>query len=239
MTNNFYTIAFVDDRLEEIELFEFFLRDFPEFKVIWKESDALVALKRIEAEPVDVLIIDMKMPKLNGIQFFNALKEKPVVIVCTSYNEYIFQISPYDSGYIEKPGNRENFIAALKKAKEQCDKKNQEQRKYYSWIAVKTTKNNGNLKKIELKDVVFCEVNDKNIFFHMNDNTINHGLISMELLLEKLPQSNFIRVHKGFLINIYYVEEFSRKYIKLKGKRDHIPIGRAYVNNIKSLLQRY
>lgn len=237
MKTNFYTIAFVDDRLEELVLFEFFLRDFPEFKVIWKESDALVALERIQAEPVDVLIIDMQMPKLNGIQFFNALKEKPIVIVCTSYKEYIFQISPYDSGYIEKPGNREKFVAALHKAKEQCDRKNQEQGKYYSWIAVKTTKNNGNLKKIELQDVVYCEVNDKNIFFHMNDNTIKHGILSMEILLEKLPQSNFIRIHKSFLINIHYVEEFSRKFIRLKGKRDHIPVGRAYVNNIKSLLR--
>lgn len=238
MTTNLYTIAFVDDQLEEIELFEFFLRDFPEFKVVWKESDAHKALKRMEDASVDILIIDMQMPKLNGVEFFNALKDKPVVIVCSNHNDYIFDISPYDSGYIKKPGNREKFITALNKAKEQCVKKNQHHQQYYSWIAVKTTKNNGNIKKIEWENIVYCEVNDKNIFFHMNDNTIIQGITSMELLMEKLPQSNFIRVHKGFLINIYYVEEFSRKYIKLKGISDHIPVGRKYANNLKSILQR-
>lgn len=238
MTTNLYTIAFVDDRLEEIVYFEHYLKDFPDFRVLWKESDALKALMRIEDEPVDVLIIDMQMPKLNGIEFFNALKEKPVIIVCSNHNDYIFDISPYDSGYIKKPGNREKFITALKKAKEQCDNKIKNQQKYYSWITVKTTKNNGKLKKIELENIVYCEVHDKNIFFHMHDNAIIQGITTMELLLEKLPQSNFIRVHKSFLINIYYVEEFSRKCLKLRGKNDPIPVGRAYANNIKSHLQR-
>ena len=130
-------------------------------------TDAVEARAFLENEKVDLIFPDIQMPDINGIQFYNSLQQKPMVIFTTAFSEYAvegFNVNAID--YLLKPFEYDRFVKAVYKAKEYYDfNMNQEIR--LTSIFVKA---DYQLVKVNLKDILFIEGLDDYIRIHLPEN---------------------------------------------------------------------
>lgn len=231
-----YSIAIIDDNLDEMEILEYHLREMQEFKIKWKENRSFNALQRFDEQPVDILILDMNMPVLNGFELIKSLKEIPIIIVCSNFPEYIYDVSEYQVEFIRKSANKDVLRRVMDKAKRLCEEKFYKLKSFNRWISIPTIKREGSQMRLEVDNLVYASIDDKTMSFFFDDTSLRYGIISMDSLLEKLPKPFFIRVHKSYLVNIKYVNEYSAQFIILKSLHLRIPIGRSYLKNVKKIL---
>lgn len=231
-----YTVAFVDDNPIEMRFIELFVNDRPELVCVWIENDPIQALDRLLKESVDILFLDIDMPGLNGVELVNALKVKPIVIVCSNHNHFAYETSLIQSGYLPKITSPEIFNKTIDRALLEFEYKNNHTERINRVVSIPTSKRDGSYFILDVENMVYASIEDKTISFFFNDGTTKQGNISMDSLINQLP-AYFIRVHKSYLINLNYVEEFNLSIIKLK-KLDHkIPIGRTFIKNVKRLFK--
>jgi two-component system LytT family response regulator len=232
-----YTVAFVDDNPSELKFIEIFLNERPELECVWIEDDSIKALERLLIESVDILFLDMQMPGINGVELVNALKDKPVVIVCSNHRDFVYQTSLFQTGYLEKITSRDVFNKTIDKAIAECELKHNHTGGIKKMISIPTSKRDGSYFVLPIEKIVYASIEDKTISFFLEDGTIKHGNISMESLLNQLPPY-FFRVHKSYMININFIEEFNLSMIQLKELNQKIPIGRTFIKNVKKVFKK-
>lgn len=192
-----------------------------------KQSEAI---KYLNKYPVDVLFLDIQMPKQNGIDFFKQLKNKPLVIFTTAYSEFAvegFNVNAID--YLLKPFTLERFMQAVQKAKNESQwNKNLSERNYLFVRA------NFKLHKIDLEDIVLVEGFDDYVQIHLQNKSKIVSRQSMKSIHTKLPEKEFIRVHRSYIISIKKVKAVVHKNIQIEDFV--IPIGETYKGAVASFL---
>jgi DNA-binding LytR/AlgR family response regulator len=196
-------------------------------------TDAIEARKLLEKEKIDLLFLDIQMPDINGIQFYDSLKEKPMVIFTTAFSEYAvegFNVNAID--YLLKPFEYDRFVKSVYKAKE-----------YYEFIRsqeVQLTsifvKSDYQLVKINLKDVLLIEGLDDYIRIHLPGGKTILTLMSLKAIAEKLPAQEFVRIHRSYIVPLSKIEKVSSKKIEIAGKE--IPVGISYADEFFKLIDK-
>jgi len=196
-------------------------------------TDAIEARKFLEKEKIDLLFLDIQMPDINGLQLYDSLKEKPMVIFTTAFSEYAvegFNVNAID--YLLKPFEYDRFVKSVYKAKE-----------YYEFIRsqeVQLTsifvKSDYQLVKINLKDVLLIEGLDDYIRIHLPNNKTILTLMSLKAVAEKLPAQEFVRIHRSYIIPLSKIEKVSSKKIEIAGKE--IPVGISYADEFFKLIDK-
>jgi DNA-binding LytR/AlgR family response regulator len=186
-------------------------------------SEAIIAIQ--EYQP-DILFIDIQMPEIKGTEFIKTLPRKPQVIFTTAYSEYAVEGFNLDAAdYLLKPIPFERFIQAVNKAVSYINKNkeenkiNPEEKKY---IIVKSGYKNV---KIYFEEILFIEGLKEYVTIYTNDAKYVK-LETFKNLEEILPSSDFLRVHKSYIVNIQKVKSFYGNILNINDKE--IPIGRAY-----------
>ncbi len=189
-------------------------------KTFTKTSDAL---KYIKANPVDLLFLDIQMPDISGIDFYKNLEEKTMVIFTTAYSEYAvegFNLNAVD--YLLKPYELERFRKAVNKAKE-----------FYDYAAKETNETtyifvraDYSLIKIDCNDILYIESIDDYLRIHLSGKKPVMTLSTLKAIEDKLPSSNFIRVHRSYIIALNKIESVRGKNIQLP--LAEIPISNKY-----------
>ncbi|MFP9100070.1 LytR/AlgR family response regulator transcription factor [Flavobacterium sp. RHBU_24] len=180
------------------------------------------ALAYLEKNPVGLLFLDIQMPGKNGIDFYKMLSPKTMVIFTTAYSEYAvegFNVNAAD--YLLKPFSFERFLAAT-------DKVLKEQR------ARNTTTGNSHLllradyklHRISFEDILLIEGLDDYVKVHIKGKSPITARLSMKGLMEKLPQPEFIRVHRSYIIPLSKVKSLYNKTLQLEDFV--IPVGETY-----------
>jgi DNA-binding LytR/AlgR family response regulator len=189
-----------DDEPIARQLLENYIADLPNLELVASCKNAFEVLDVLEREKIDLLFLDINMPKLSGISLLKTLEQKPAVIITTAYSEYAiegFELSVTD--YLLKPFSLERFMQAVAKVKIKAPKKTiiaeKETTKTVNFIFVKSDKK---LIKLFLNEINHIEAYGNYLKIY-TDKMI---LISQTLteFLTKLPQ-NFIRIHKSHIIN--------------------------------------
>lgn len=237
MVKKKYTVAFVDDYPLEMKYIESFVNDRPELQCVWIENDPIQALDRLLKESVDILFLDIDMPGINGVELVNALKVKPIVIVCSNYNHFAYETSLFQSGYLRKITSPDIFNKTIDRAISECEFKRNDIDMVKENISIPTSKRDGSYFILAIEKLVYASIDDKTISFFFEDGTVKQGNISMESLLIQLP-NNFLRVHKSYTVNINFIEEFNLSMIRLKELNQKIPIGRTFIKNLKRVFIR-
>ena len=169
------------------------------------------------------------MPDISGIELIKNIEHKPLVIFTTAYTEYAvqgFELSAVD--YLVKPFLFERFFKAVNKAYELYNLKNKkvvpgaENETAEGYIFVKADYSSI---KVNLKDILYLEGLKDYVKIHTKEKKIL-TLITMKKIEEKLPSSNFIRVHRSFIVAFDKIESIQRNRIIINEKR--IPIGNSY-----------
>lgn len=197
-------------------------------KTFTQQSEALKYLKKY---PVDLLFLDIQMPNKNGIDFYKMLDNDPIVIFTTAHSEYAvegFNVNATD--YLLKPFSEERFLSAAQKAKNEFLFRNTTS--IQSHLMVRA---DYKLKRIEYDDILLIEGLDDYVQIHIKNKAKIVTRLSMKNIIEKLPEKDFIRVHRSFIIPVNKVKAISNKNIEIEDFL--IPIGDTYKDEILKIMQ--
>lgn len=176
---------------------------------------ATEALVYLQKEKIDLLFLDIQMPKLKGLDFLRTLNNKPLVIITSAYDEYALESFELDvCDYLLKPFRFERFLKAVNKAYElfqlknntfETNKEKEMEKEISNQLFIKSDKR---LVQIDLLEVYYLESYGNYVKIWLVDS---YHLVfrTMSSFMEQLPDDEFFRIHKSFIINkkhINYVE---------------------------------
>ncbi len=190
------------------------------------------ALQYLSENKMDLLFLDIQMPDINGLQLYKNLTNKPLVIFTTAYKDFAvegFNVDAID--YLLKPFDYNRFLKAAYKAKEYQEFLSSQELQLNS-IYVKV---NYEMMKINLKDIELIEALDDYIKIHIKPYPVL-TLMTLKSMQEKLPDKEFVRVHRSYIVPISKVDKFNKNKIFVAGKE--IPIGSSYSDVYDLLLSR-
>lgn len=199
-------------------------------------KNALEAWDIVQQESIDLIFLDVQMPRLSGLQFLQSLDKPPLVILVTAYNEYAlegFNLQVVD--YLLKPFSFERFMKACSRANELFQLKNKsiETEEYPDFfVNVEYT-----LVKIIIADINYIEGLKDYIKIHLSTNERPIlTRMSIKAMEEKLPPLHFIRTHKSFLVAAKKITTVKRDFVCIG--HQEIPVSASYKENVAHLIQR-
>ncbi|MGC8750249.1 LytR/AlgR family response regulator transcription factor [Hydrotalea sp.] len=190
------------------------------------------AIAYLQVNKIDLLFLDIQMPDINGLQLYKNLTNKPLVIFTTAFKDFAvegFNVDAID--YLLKPFDYNRFLKAAYKANEYQEFLSSQELQLNS-IYVKV---NYEMMKINLKDIELIEALDDYIKIHIKPYPVL-TLMTLKNMQEKLPEKEFVRVHRSYIIPISKVEKFNKNKIYVAGKE--IPIGSSYSDVYDLLLSK-
>lgn len=225
----------IDDEPLAIKVVENHLKEFQNFEVIETFNNPIEALSLLEKGNVDVLFLDINMPKMNGLDFAKTLNSKMNVVITSAYREYAvesFDLNVLD--YLVKPIPFNRFLKTINKITQkvylQKGIQKEEGSNNESFIFLKVDKK---LIKIKFEDILYVEsLKDYIKVFTTSGNYLVHK--SLTSMTEELPDSNFIRIHRSYTIAIDKVKSVEGNLVEIATTK--IPIGRKYVNHAKRII---
>lgn len=219
----------IDDEPLSQDVLEDFVKACPELNLVGICSDALEAGEVVKKEQVDLLFLDINMPKLSGIAFVKTLKEPPLVILVTAYPEYAiqgFEIEALD--YLLKPVSFERFRTAVNRAVERFSAKESEEVKH---IMVRANKKNY---KINFDELLYLEAQGDYVRFVTNELALMvHG--TMKEFLDSLPKNQFERIHKSYVISLTKVVYLEGNQVKIGEYK--LPVSLSYKDTLLDKLK--
>ncbi|TPE43554.1 LytR/AlgR family response regulator transcription factor [Pontibacter mangrovi] len=235
----------VDDEPLALDVLETFIQRLDNLELACRCNNAVEAYSCLQTEHIDLLFLDIQMPKLTGIDFLKSLAHPPKVIFTTAYRDYAvegFELNAVD--YLLKPIAFERFLKAVSKvsapeaqqtalaaptaaapAAAPPDYKD-------AFIYLKADKK---MVKVMLSDILYIE----SLKDYIRVKTETKEIISYQkisFLEEKLPPEKFLRIHRSFIIALDKVQAFSASAVDI-GKTE-IPIGRFYKNEVLQVLNQ-
>lgn len=223
-----YKVLIVDDEFLARKLLQAFIVRMPDMEIVGMAQNAQEALSLMREQSVDILLLDIHMPDLSGMELAHIIQDKaPAIIFTTAYSEYAvesYEVSAVD--YLLKPIALPRLQTALQKAKARIESQHEE------FMMVKADYKNY---KIILSELLYIEGQHEYVSFYTTERRIT-ALYSLKALEEELPSDRFARIHKSYIINLNRVMEFDQNNVMVAGQR--IPIGGVYRESIIQKLKK-
>lgn len=240
-----YKVLIVDDEFLARKLLQGYVSQISDLEVVGTAANAAEAFKAIKEHPIDIMLLDIHMPDLNGIDFARTCKSVPAIIFTTAYSEYAlasYEVSAID--YLLKPIALPRFIEAIDKAKQKLQMMHQQtddaaSAKKDTKIRVSDdapateavgkdymlVKADYKLYKINFDELLYIEGQHEYVSFYTKTKRIT-ALYALKALEEQLPADRFIRVHKSYIVAINLIQEIEQTSINVAGVK--IPVGGIY-----------
>lgn len=234
-----YSCLVVDDEPIAQQILENYISQIDALQLVAKCNNAFEALNVLHQEPIDILFLDIKMPSLSGLDMLKTLQNPPTVILTTAFSE--FGVESYDYGvsdYLLKPISFERFLKAIHKIlipkNSDLLKVNPEvkQMQESTFIFFKADKK---IHKYYFSDILFFEGSGNYIKIHSNHDKPLMVLDKLTDIQGKLPQKQFIRVHKSYIINISHIQKIEGNMLTIKDKV--IPVSLTFKQNLEEVLK--
>lgn len=184
-------------------------------------TDAFKALEYLQENPADLLLLDIKMPDINGLDFLAGLVKKPIVIFTTAYSEHAVKSFELDAvDYLLKPFSLARFVKACNKARELYLARNGKPDDEFCFI-----KTGYDQVRLFYNDILYIE-SEGNYLSFVTEDKKHLTRMTMAEAEAMLPAEIFIRTHRSYLVHIKKIEKIERTQIIIAGKA--IPLGDAY-----------
>ena len=212
------TCVIIDDEPMAINLVESYVVKTPFLKLKGKFSSAIEAFDFLQKEPVEVLFLDIQMPDLTGLEFSKMIPKSTRIVFTTAFDKYAldgFKVEALD--YLLKPFDYAEFLTAATKAKEWFKLVNSKVQERKEFLFVKSGYKQ---LRIKLSDVLYFEGLKDYIKIWVKDepNPIL-TLMSLKTLQEELSKSEFLRVHRSFIVSLKNIEVIERSQIIINKQR--------------------
>ena len=193
-------------------------------------EDAIYAMEHFRDHSVDLLFLDIHLPKIKGMTFLRTLADPPAVIITTAYHEYAlegYELNVVD--YLLKPFEFERFLAAVNKVKiqRQLKERGNESTKDYLFVNIQLKK-----VKILFSEILYIESQKEYIKIVTHDNSYLTKMSTNEIE-GLLPESLFKRIHRSFIVAIHKIRSFNSEMVEINGTS--IPVGRGYKDALEEL----
>lgn len=192
------------------------------------------ALKHLRKYPTDLIFLDIQMPSLSGIDLYKMVQQETMVIFTTAHSEFAvegFNLKAVD--YLLKPYTFERFLQAVEQARDHFLFLHQNENKPQQHLLVRA---DYSLIKINFNEIFLIEGLDDYLKIHLQSGKHIVTRMTMKIVLEKLPQKEFIRVHRSFIVPVAKIESVRNKTIFMPGKE--IPIGSSYEEEFFALFNK-
>jgi len=181
------------------------------------------AHKYLRKQPIDLIFLDIQMPTQNGMEFYAEIEQDVMVIFTTAFSEFAvegFNLNAAD--YLMKPFAFDRFLQAVEKVKIAIEqgKKSQSDQQYLFVRA------DYSLNKILISDILFIEGLDDYLKIHLINQKTIVARMTLKSIAEKLPASEFIRVHRSFIVPISKIDKVRNKMIYIGDTE--IPVSASY-----------
>ncbi|ALM22231.1 two-component system response regulator protein [Nonlabens tegetincola] len=234
MSNAVLNCFVVDDssiqRLSIVKLIE----GHPNLRLVGEFSNAVETKSALENQSVDLIFLDIEMPILTGFDLLDDIAEKPGIIFVTGQTKYAFKAFDYAAiDYLQKPIKKDRFLYAVERALLAHKVKNEMIEDRGEFIFVKS---NLKKRKVYLKELRYIQaLGDYVKLITEEDNLV--VLSTMKSFENLLPEEDFMRIHKSYIINLRKVEKFNSKAVELG--TDVLPLSRNRKSELVEALSQF
>ncbi|SMC00336.1 two component transcriptional regulator, LytTR family [Hymenobacter roseosalivarius DSM 11622] len=225
----------VDDEPPALEVLESYVREVAHLELVASCSNALQAFGVLQERSVDLLFLDIKMPKMLGTEFLRSLRHPPKVIFTTAYREYAYEGFELDAvDYLLKPVSLERFLKAVAKASKTETPAVAEPAQGVNSDAFLYFRIDRKMVKVMLRDILYVEGLKDYVMIHTVGGTpliVKQTISGME---EKLSESNFLRIHRSFIVALDKIQSYSARHIEVA--KEELPIGRLFQKRVEEVL---
>lgn len=219
----------VDDEQPARELIQLHLAGLKDFNLLASFDNAVDAFNFIQQNTVDLVFLDIQMPKISGLKLIRSLKIAPKIILTTAFREYAVEAFDLDVlDYLLKPISQERFMKAISKynyyQQNLLEKPQPVDDFDRAYLFLKT---GAQQTKVFLKDIIYLESLKDYVRVHTPEK---HFVVSERLsyLEQKLPENRFARIHKSFIVALLKIDQLKSDEVSIGNVT--LPIGRVYKN---------
>lgn len=228
-----YRCIIVDDEPLAIDILAVYLENLDDFQLVKKCRNAMEAYPVLHEGNIDLIFLDIRMPKISGMELAKSLMNPPKIIFTTASSE--FAAESYETtaiDYLIKPISYERFLKAIYRFIPSYQPKDQgitstEQ----SFIFIKA---DNKVYKVRTDKIRYIESFKDYIKIHQNEAQAIISYQSISNIEKALPARKFLRVHRSFIINQDHIIAYSSNYIDID--KNEIPIGRTYKETVRKVL---
>ena len=218
----------IDDEPLAINVIEQYAKKLPNLKIEATCNDAICAHQKLNEFQIDLIFLDINMPKMSGTSFLRHLKNPPLVVFTTAYSEYALEGFELDAiDYLKKPFSFDRFCKAFFKAEEILQLKNNTTKPSLTenandFLFIKSNKKSV---KVNFNEILYIEGLGDYIRIQLKDRKIVTNL-SMKKILALLPENKFYRIHKSYIISVDKVESVEGNLVEIE--KNKLPVGNSY-----------
>ncbi len=231
------TIA-IDDEPLAVALLTDYINKTPFLELSGTFDNPLDAIEFLHQETVDLILVDIQMPDLNGVEFVRTLESAPKVIFTTAYAQYAlegFKLNATD--YLLKPFGYEDFLKAVQKALKKIEIEHAAATSVEANNQFLFLKSEYKIRPINFNDILYIEgLKDYIKVFIKGEAKPILSLSSVKAIESKLPEAQFMRVHRSFIVNLDQIEVIDRSRIVF-GK-EYIPVSDQYKEKFQEFLDK-
>jgi DNA-binding LytR/AlgR family response regulator len=209
----------IDDEPVARKVVQEFIEDIDFLELIGQAENPLKAMSLLGNNDVDIIFLDINMPKINGIDFLKNTKTNAAIIMTTAYTDYAVEAFGLDVlDYLVKPISFERFLKACSKAKEVIALKEALASKTQSANDYFFIKCDNQIEKIFYQDLLYAEAMLNYVMLYTSSRKMM-VYITIKSLGEQLPDDIFIKVHKSFIVNLNKVNSIEGNILDIAGTK--------------------
>jgi DNA-binding LytR/AlgR family response regulator len=228
----------IDDEPPALKVLASHISNISGLEIIAQCKNALEALDVLQQKTVDVIFLDIKMPKILGTEFLKNLSHPPKVIFVTAYREYAVEGYELDAvDYLVKPVSFERFVKAITKVKRMMGQETLNTGNDYkpnpeAFVYLKVDKN---MQKVFINEIIYIESWKDYVKVFIANNQyllVKQSITAMENLLS---EHKFVRVHRSYIVSMNKISGYNGLGVNIDDKE--IPIGRLYKQAVMDAIQ--
>jgi len=243
----------IDDEPLSRKKIRILAKDHPDLELVAEGKNTREAKRIINNLNPDLIFLDIKMPDQTGIEFLSSLgSNAPYVIFTTAFSDFAYEAFDLNAvHYLLKPFDNQKFSEAVKRAQERISAKTSgdilnklkdviiKENSSVSYPDKLPVKSNNKIELVSVSKIIYLQA-DKNYVMIITEDTQFRIRSTLNRFQNKLNPSNFLRVHKSYIVNKNYIKElepvFNQEYIIKLSSGKKIPTGSAYKGNIRNYL---
>jgi DNA-binding LytR/AlgR family response regulator len=226
----------VEDEPLAAEVLQDYIKQVPFLSLKGICNDAIFALEALQQQKIDLVFLDIHLPKLKGLDFIKTLKNPPRIIITSAYHEYALQGYEYNVvDYLLKPIEFSRFLMAVNKLNQSPVQESHittflpppERASLFFNVSKKKV-------KVFLDEILYIESLKEYIRIY----TVNKTILTkfpLGQIEEILAKNNFLRIHRSYIIARSRIDAFTASEVEVNGKQ--LPIGRSYKEDVLATLE--
>lgn len=209
----------IDDEPKALKVIESHASKLKNLELVAGFTEPLKAISFLRDNPVDLVFLDINMPRMTGLELLGELKVQPQLIFTTAYSEYALDSYSYNAvDYLLKPFEYDRFAMAVEKAQERLSSRDYNQSCFFIKDGFKSI-------RISFDDILLIRGSGNYLDIVTTDKVYSPRMTFSEIS-GIVPSARFVRVHQSFMVNINAIDKVENNHVFIEGHQ--VPVSNSY-----------